>query len=273
MLVNDNACVCRLLRWIVSCLMGNDTNFNTTTSSSSLSLSRLLLLLVLYLSMDPACIKYLIGRHGNNYKSLWYGFRRNVSLVSLLSSTSLPRFGSSHHYRSDPIRFNPILSNPTQSNSILSQQNIECNIIYNSLFINDGGGCCIYIYICWYYSFVILLMFFLPYRYSMVYTINYILYGRRMGTVQHIVSFLLPLLLLLIVIYDGVGTYNETVIIDWGLVCWWWCVYGHVLVHPFPQGKLLHYYSKHISSIRWFCWLFYMMISCWYGWLGTRMTV
>ena len=33
--------------------------------------------------------------------------------------------------------------------------------------------------------------------------INYILYGQTVGTV-------LPLLILLIVIYDGVGTYNET---------------------------------------------------------------
>ena len=32
-------------------------------------------------------------------------------------------------------------------------------------------------------------------------------------------SLLLPLLLLLIVIFDGVGTYEEIIIMDWGLVC------------------------------------------------------
>jgi len=32
---------------------------------------------------------------------------------------------------------------------------------------------------------------------------------------KHIASLLLPLLLLLIVIYDGVGTYNEMTIVDW----------------------------------------------------------
>jgi len=71
-----------------------------------------------------------------------------------------------------------------------------------------------YIYINMYIgtiSFVILLMFLLPYRYSMVYSINYTLYGRTMGTV-------LPLLLLLIVIYNGVGMYNETIIMDWYVV-------------------------------------------------------
>ena len=31
----------------------------------------------------------------------------------------------------------------------------------------------------------------------------------------HIGSLLLPILLLLIVIYDGVGTYNETILEDW----------------------------------------------------------
>ena len=41
----------------------------------------------------------------------------------------------------------------------------------------------------------------------MLYTINYILYGQTMGTV-------LPFLLFLIVIYDGVGTYNETITMD-----------------------------------------------------------
>ena len=30
---------------------------------------------------------------------------------------------------------------------VLSQQNIKCHIIYSSLFINDGGGLYIYIYI------------------------------------------------------------------------------------------------------------------------------
>jgi len=47
-------------------------------------------------------------------------------------------------------------------------------------------------------------------------TINYILYGRTMRTVQKIITpfatFFLLLLLLLIVIYDCVGTNNETII-------------------------------------------------------------
>ena len=52
-------------------------------------------------------------------------------------------------------------------------------------------------------------------------TINYILYGRTMGTVQKLitlfVTLLLLLLLLLIVMYDCVGAYDETIIM---LVCW-----------------------------------------------------
>ena len=63
---------------------------------------------------------------------------------------------------------------------VLSPQDNECNIIYSSLFINDGGGfymyIYIYIYIYWYNSFDILLMlYFVIYVYSMVYIINYIL--------------------------------------------------------------------------------------------------
>ena len=50
-------------------------------------------------------------------------------------------------------------------------------------------------------------------------TINYILYGRTMRTVQKLITLfetLLPLflLLLLIVIYDCVGTYDEMIIMD-----------------------------------------------------------
>ena len=37
-------------------------------------------------------------------------------------------------------------------------------------------------------------------------------------------SFLPLLLLLLIVIYVDVGIYDETIIMDWVLVCWWWCI-------------------------------------------------
>ena len=51
-------------------------------------------------------------------------------------------------------------------------------------------------------------------------TINYILYGRTMVTVHKLITLLASLLLLLlIVIYDEVGTYNEMAIMDWGLVC------------------------------------------------------
>ena len=60
------------------------------------------------------------------------------------------------------------------------------------------------------------------YIYSMLYssTINCILYGRTMRSVQQLItlfaSLLLLLLLLLIVIYDCVGTcHDETIIIDW----------------------------------------------------------
>ena len=47
------------------------------------------------------------------------------------------------------------------------------------------------------------------------------------------VDWWLLMFLLLIVIYDGVGTYDEMIIMDWGLACWWWYVYCHVRVHPF----------------------------------------
>ena len=71
--------------------------------------------------------------------------------------------------------------------------------ILDHSFINDGGGYYLYIYIYiyiyvyihihinvyWYNSFVILLMsHFVIYAYSMVYTINHILYGLMMGMVR-----------------------------------------------------------------------------------------
>jgi len=49
------------------------------------------------------------------------------------------------------------------------------------------------------------------------------------------------LLLVLIVIYDEVGTYNGTVIMDWGLVCCWWCVYCHVHVRVIRSPKVNYY--------------------------------
>ena len=61
--------------------------------------------------------------------------------------------------------------------------------------------------------------------YSMLYipSLNYILYGQTMKSVQQLllllVSLFPSLLLLLIVIYDGVGTNDEMIIMDWGLVC------------------------------------------------------
>ena len=54
------------------------------------------------------------------------------------------------------------------------------------------------------------------------------------------------------------------------LTCWT-CCHVRVRVHLVPPGYLLHYNSKHTRTIGWCCWLFYMMVSCWYGWLGTRM--
>ena len=74
---------------------------------------------------------------------------------------------------------------------VLSPQDNKCNIIYSSLFINDGRDFYMYIYIYiymhvyWYNSFVILLMLhFIIYVYSMVYKINHILYGWMMGMVR-----------------------------------------------------------------------------------------
>ena len=89
-----------------------------------------------------------------------------------------------------------IWSWPTCLYAHLSAQDNECNIIYISLFINDGGGLYIYIYIyiwdlyvyihfCWYNLFVMLLMLiFVIYVSSMMYTINYVLFGWMIGTVQ-----------------------------------------------------------------------------------------
>ena len=58
-------------------------------------------------------------------------------------------------------------------------------------------------------------MIFVIYVYSMLYTIDYVLYDRTIGTVHTYCLSFSPLLLLLIVIYDGVGSYNETTIVDW----------------------------------------------------------
>ena len=65
------------------------------------------------------------------------------------------------------------------------------------------------------------MLLFVVYVYSILYTINYIVYCivKRWERYKHIAFLLLPLLLLLIVIYDGVGTYDEMIIMDWGLVC------------------------------------------------------
>ena len=63
--------------------------------------------------------------------------------------------------------------------------------------------------------------FLLCILYSMFYstTINYILYGRTMRTLQQSITLFATLfllrLLLLIVIYDCVGTYDETIVMDW----------------------------------------------------------
>ena len=104
----------------------------------------------------------------------------------------------------------------------------------------------IYIYMCvyWYNSFVILLMLlFVVYVYTVVYTINYILYGWQWERYKHIASFLLPCLLLLIVIYDWVGTYSTMkrlywigmsiiMMLDCQPSCW---IYYHVCAQPLPQ--------------------------------------
>ena len=74
-----------------------------------------------------------------------------------------------------------------------------------------------------------------------------------MGMVQNLASLLLLLLLLLNVIYDGVGMYNETIVTD--------CYVDddddddnvdscQPYAHPFPKGQLLHFHSKQLRN----CW-------------------
>ena len=80
--------------------------------------------------------------------------------------------------------------------------------------------------------------------YSMLYTIDYLLYGQTMETtVQTYYPLLFPLLLLLVVIYGGVVTYNKTATTNWyvddddvGLWQRTCCICYHVCANPFPQG-------------------------------------
>ena len=107
---------------------------------------------------------------------------------------------------------------------------------------------------------------------------NYILYGWLMRTVQKLITLfatLLHLLLLIVIIYDSVCTYDKTIIMDWYVrLCQPTCrICCHVCVNLFPPEYFLHYYSNHIRKIRWYCWLFYMMVSCLYRWLVTKATV
>ena len=72
---------------------------------------------------------------------------------------------------------------------VLSLQVNECNIIYSSLFSNDGDSfymyspiyiytyIYIYIHVYWYNS-LLLMLHFVIYVYSMLYTIDYVLYNR-----------------------------------------------------------------------------------------------
>ena len=108
-----------------------------------------------------------------------------------------------------------LVSNPT-----LSPQDNEYNIFYSSLFINDSGTyyyIYIYIYICMYIGTICFSYYsccFLSYIY-IVWCLQLFIYCMVERRYTYIVSLLLSILLLLIVIYDGVGTYNETIIEDW----------------------------------------------------------
>ena len=105
-------------------------------------------------------------------------------------------------------------------------------------------------------------------------TISYILYGRKMRTVQQSItlfaSFLLVLLLVLIVIWLWWYVRQNRIDNNWLYVNLHvkFIIMPVALVQPFPQGYLLCYYSKHIRIIGWWYWLFYVKVSNWYGWLG-----
>ena len=74
-----------------------------------------------------------------------------------------------------------------------------------------------YLYKCIFVQFVChtIHVAFCHILYSMVYTFNYVLYGHCMIEQKHIASLLLPPVTLFIVIYDCVGTNNETTIVVW----------------------------------------------------------
>ena len=84
--------------------------------------------------------------------------------------------------------------------------------------INNGGVCYVYIYIgiirLSYYSCCFLSC-------SMYIVCNNQLYTvwSNDGNGTNLASLLLLLLWLLIVLYDGVGMFNETIVMDWYVVC------------------------------------------------------
>ena len=67
------------------------------------------------------------------------------------------------------------------------------------------------------YNLFVILFMLLFCHICIVWCIHLFIYCivERWERYKHTASLLLPLLLLLIVIYDGVGTYNETTIVDW----------------------------------------------------------
>ena len=102
-------------------------------------------------------------------------------------------------------------------------------------------------------------------------TINYILYGETIRTVQQLLTLFatLLLLLLLIVIYDGVGgTYDKTIIMGWYVLQWWWWIVDLLVEFVFMSVSI--YYFNYICTVGWCCWLLYMMVSCWYRSPGTQ---
>ena len=140
------------------------------------------------------------------------------------------------------------------SGGILSSKDNVYKIIHSrSLFISTGVDCWLLIVIRYMYMHIIVqfvdtthFAFFVVYVHSMVYspTIIYVLHGWSTRTVQQLITLFatLFLLLLLIVIYDCVGKYDGTIIMDWYVgQCWrimstYLLNFCHVCVHPSSQG-------------------------------------
>jgi len=141
----------------------------------------------------------------------------------------------------DPIWSDPIQSNTIQSNTILSQLDNECNIIYSSLFINDGGFC-IYIYIYGCNLFVILyndgfvLVWIIESRYpalSIVYWVSS--YLQRIMTTK---SFTITFRLLVVVLIDDCWLLYVYLYIS--TICWYYsCSFFVVYVHNIVRCLVL----------------------------------